>query len=129
MMATSPSSSGMSGLATAVWSTRAPLSTFDQGDRALDDGDVAIMMVRGRVHPQTLKLIADRTAARSRPTEETVAEGLEAAKPFYPGALRGQQQPGRPSAKPTAEYPGFLDYGEDVYEAVAGEFPPSWPRP
>ena len=47
-----------------------------------DGGDVAIMMVEAESTPGTLKLLADETSGAVAPTEETVAEGLEAAKPF-----------------------------------------------
>ncbi len=98
-------------------------ATFDMvvAGRRLDDGDVAIMMVEAESTPQTLKLIADPDSGAIAPTEETVAEGLEAAKPFIRVLCEAQQQLAATAAKPTAEYPVFLDYGEDVYEAVAGE--------
>ncbi|HEV2537787.1 MAG TPA: polyribonucleotide nucleotidyltransferase [Streptosporangiaceae bacterium] len=98
-------------------------ATFDMvvAGRRLDDGDVAIMMVEAESTPQTLKLIADPDSGAIAPTEETVAEGLEAAKPFIRVLCEAQQQLAAAAAKPTAEYPVFLDYGEDVYEAVAGE--------
>src|SRR6516165_8857961 len=59
-------------------------ATFDMvvAGRVLEDGDVAIMMVEAESTPETLKLIADETSGAVAPTEETVAEGLEAAKPF-----------------------------------------------
>jgi polyribonucleotide nucleotidyltransferase len=86
------------------------------------DGEVAIMMVEAESTPQTLTLIADTDSGAVAPTEDTVAEGLEAAKPFLRVLIEAQQrladQVGR---KASAEYPVFLDYGEDVYEAVARE--------
>src|SRR6202021_3972744 len=59
-------------------------ATFDMvvAGRVLEDGDVAIMMVEAESTPETLKLIADESSGAVAPTEETVAEGLEAAKPF-----------------------------------------------
>jgi polyribonucleotide nucleotidyltransferase len=89
--------------------------------RRLDDGDVAIMMVEAESTPETLKLIADPDSGAIAPTEETVAEGLEAAKPFIRVLCEAQQQLADQAAKPTAEYPVFLDYAEDVYDAVAAE--------
>jgi polyribonucleotide nucleotidyltransferase len=47
--------------------------------RVLEDGDVAIMMVEAEATPATVSLVA---AGSTAPTEEVVAEGLEAAKPF-----------------------------------------------
>ena len=43
------------------------------------DGDVAIMMVEAGAGASVVKLVADGAPA---PTEETVAEGLDAAKPL-----------------------------------------------
>ncbi len=98
-------------------------ATFDMvvAGRRLDDGDVAIMMVEAESTPETLKLIANPDSGAVAPTEETVAEGLEAAKPFIRVLCEAQQQLAAEAAKPTAEYPVFLDYGEDAYEAVVGE--------
>src|SRR6204780_4752646 len=57
-------------------------ATFDMGvaGRVLEDGDVAIMMVEAESTPETLKLLADSGSGAVAPTEDTVAEGLEAAK-------------------------------------------------
>ncbi|MCO5966775.1 polyribonucleotide nucleotidyltransferase [Actinoallomurus soli] len=92
-------------------------ATFDMvvAGRVLEDGDVAIMMVEAESTPGTLKLIADGAVA---PTEETVAEGLEAAKPFIKVLCQAQSRLAEEAAKETAEYPIFLDYQDDVYAAV-----------
>ena len=100
-------------------------ATFDMvvAGRTLDDGDVAIMMVEAESTPETLKLIADEGSGAVAPTEETVAEGLEAAKPFIRVLCETQQRLAAEVGAdgPAAEYPVFIDYAEDVYEAVAGE--------
>src|ERR1700690_2776889 len=59
-------------------------ATFDMvvAGRVLDDGDVAIMMVEAESTPSTLRLIADPSSGAVGPTEDIVAQGLEAAKPF-----------------------------------------------
>jgi polyribonucleotide nucleotidyltransferase len=99
-------------------------ATFDMvvAGRMLADGEVAIMMVEAESTPETLKLIADTESGAVAPTEDTVAEGLEAAKPFLRLLVEAQQrladQVGRTAS---AEYPVFVDYGEDVYEEVARE--------
>ncbi len=87
------------------------------------DGDVAIMMVEAESTPETLKLIADAASGAVAPTEETVAEGLEAAKPFIRVLCEAQQRLAAEvgADAPAAEYPVFIDYAEDVYEAVARE--------
>jgi polyribonucleotide nucleotidyltransferase len=92
-------------------------ATFDMvvAGRVLDDGDVAIMMVEAESTPRTLGLVADGAAA---PTEDSVAEGLEAAKPFIKVLCQAQSQLAAQSSKETADYPIFLDYQDDVYTAV-----------
>ncbi|MBR7827485.1 polyribonucleotide nucleotidyltransferase [Actinospica sp. MGRD01-02] len=84
--------------------------------RVLADGDVAIMMVEAEATAKTITLVKDGAGA---PTEEIVAEGLEAAKPFIKELCRAQAELAKLAAKPTAEFPRYLDYQEDVYEAVA----------
>jgi polyribonucleotide nucleotidyltransferase len=98
-------------------------ATFDMvvAGRVLEDGDVAIMMVEAESTPETLKLLADEASGAVAPTEDTVAEGLEAAKPFIRVLCEAQQRLAAEAGKATAEYPIFVDYGEDVYEAVARE--------
>jgi polyribonucleotide nucleotidyltransferase len=98
-------------------------ATFDMvvAGRVLQDGDVAIMMVEAESTPRTLALIADTSSGAVRPTEETVAEGLDAAKPFIKALCEAQQQIAAHAAKETADYPIFVDYQQDVYDAVATE--------
>jgi len=91
---------------------------------AEDGGDVAIMMVEAESTPGTLKLLADETSGAVAPTEETVAEGLEAAKPFIRVLCEAQSRLAAEVAgdgAKAAEYPVFVDYAEDVYQAVARE--------
>jgi polyribonucleotide nucleotidyltransferase len=99
-------------------------ATFDMvvAGRVLEDGDVAIMMVEAESTPETLKLIADETSGAVAPTEDTVAEGLEAAKPFIKLLCEAQRRLADQVEKGSAvEYPVFIDYTEDVYDAVAAE--------
>jgi polyribonucleotide nucleotidyltransferase len=100
-------------------------ATFDMvvAGRVTESGDVAIMMVEAESTPKTLSLLAnvEETGAVA-PTEEIVAQGLEAAKPFIKVLCEAQQQVASQAAKPTQEFPIFLDYTEDIYEAVASEF-------
>jgi polyribonucleotide nucleotidyltransferase len=84
--------------------------------RALDDGDVAIMMVEAEATTTTIELVKGGAQA---PTEEVVAEGLEAAKPFIKVLCQAQAELAERAAKPVAEFPRFLDYQQDVYEAVS----------
>jgi polyribonucleotide nucleotidyltransferase len=98
-------------------------ATFDMvvAGRVVEGGDVAIMMVEAESTPRTLALVAAGGEAVA-PTEEVVAEGLEAAKPFIRALCEAQQQVAAQAAKETAEFPIFLDYTEDIYEALASEF-------
>ena len=77
--------------------------------------DVAIMMVEAEATVKTIGLIADGAIS---PTEEIVGQGLDAAKPFIRILCEAQMELAKVAAKPTAEFPVFLDYQEDVYEAV-----------
>ncbi|MFE3056606.1 polyribonucleotide nucleotidyltransferase [Nocardia sp. NPDC059239] len=81
------------------------------------DGDVAIMMVEAEATDNVLALIADGASA---PTETVVAEGLEAAKPFIARLCKAQSDLAALAAKPTEEFPIFLPYQPDAYEAVEG---------
>jgi polyribonucleotide nucleotidyltransferase len=85
------------------------------------DGDVAIMMVEAESTPSTLRLIADPGSGAVAPTEEIVAAGLEAAKPFIRQLCEGQQEVAREAAKETAEFPIFVDYSQDVFTALEAE--------
>ncbi len=77
--------------------------------------DVAIMMVEAEATTKTISLVADGAGA---PTEEIVGAGLEAAKPFIRVLCEAQLELAKVAAKPTAEFPVFLDYQDDAYEAV-----------
>jgi polyribonucleotide nucleotidyltransferase len=98
-------------------------ATFDMvvAGRVLDDGDVAIMMVEAESTPRTLVLLADPGSGAVSPTEEVVAAGLEAAKPFIKALCEAQGQVAAAAATQTAEFPLFADYEQDVYDAVAAE--------
>lgn len=78
--------------------------------------DVAIMMVEAEATDNVIELISGGAGA---PTEAVVAEGLEAAKPFIKALCDAQQALAERAAKPTADYPVFPEYGEDVYYSVA----------
>ncbi len=78
--------------------------------------DVAIMMVEAEATEQTVELIAGGAQA---PTEEVVAAGLDAAKPFIAELCRAQSELAAQSNKETRDYPVFLDYQPDAFDAVA----------
>ncbi|MFJ2619072.1 polyribonucleotide nucleotidyltransferase [Glutamicibacter sp. NPDC087344] len=78
--------------------------------------DVAIMMVEAEATDNAWELIKERGAVA--PTEEVVAEGLEAAKPFIKVLCEAQADLASRAAKETVEFPVFRDYEEDAYAAV-----------
>jgi len=78
--------------------------------------DVAIMMVEAEATARTIDLIKDGATA---PTEEVVAEGLDASKKFIRILCEAQIALAKVAAKETAEFPVFLDYQADAYEAVS----------
>src|SRR5580692_9019632 len=92
-------------------------AVFDMGaaGRVVEGGDVAIMMVEAEATVNTISLVAGGAQA---PTEEIVAQGLEAAKPFLAELCAAQQRLADSAAKPTREFPVYLDYGDDALEAV-----------
>ena len=83
--------------------------------RVTETGDVAIMMVEAEATEQTFTLVRSGTQA---PTEEIVAGGLDAAKPFIKQLCEAQSELAAVAAKPVAEFPVFLDYEDDAYAAV-----------
>ncbi|SOD74159.1 polyribonucleotide nucleotidyltransferase [Jatrophihabitans sp. GAS493] len=95
-------------------------ATFDMvvAGRVLDSGDVAIMMVEAEATENTIALI---DGGATRPTEEVVSEGLEASKKFIAELCRAQSELAKAAAKPVAEFPVFLDYQDDVLDAVSAE--------
>jgi polyribonucleotide nucleotidyltransferase len=80
--------------------------------RVTDTGDVAIMMVEAE---STWDLVR---SGKQAPTEEVVAGGLDAAKPFIKQLCDAQSELAKQAAKPVADFPVFLDYQDDVYAAV-----------
>ncbi len=84
--------------------------------RVTDTGDVAIMMVEAEATEETIELVRGGAQA---PTEEVVAGGLDAAKPFIKQLVEAQVELAKQAAKPVQEFPIFLDYEDDAYTAVA----------
>jgi polyribonucleotide nucleotidyltransferase len=101
--------------------------THEQLERAVFDmvvagrivgDDVAIMMVEAEATETTVPLV---NGGGTAPTEQIVAEGLEAAKGFIRTLCEAQSElAGKIVAKPTAAFPVFLDYQPDALEAVSG---------
>ncbi|WP_243063763.1 polyribonucleotide nucleotidyltransferase [Humibacter sp. RRB41] len=79
--------------------------------------DVAIMMVEAEATEHSWNLIQ---AGATKPSEDIVAQGLEAAKPFLRQLVGAQNVLAEQSAKAIAEYPVFLPYSKETYDNVAG---------
>ena len=82
-----------------------------------EDGseDVAIMMVEAGGGKNEWELIQ---AGATAPTEDVVADGLEAAKPFIKALCEAQMKVAEKASKETADFPLFLDYTDEEYAAV-----------
>ena len=77
--------------------------------------DVAIMMVEAGAGVNVVKQIE---AGYPAPTESTVAEGIEAAKPFIETLCRAQRGLADEMAKETKEFKLFPAYSDKVFSAV-----------
>ncbi len=103
--------------------TQLEAAVFDMvvAGRVVEDGgdagsaDVAIMMVEAEATEGSWDLIAGGAPA---PTEELVAAGLEAAKPFIAALCAAQSELAAAAAKEAVEFPRFLDHSDEVLEAV-----------
>nr|WP_274637562.1 polyribonucleotide nucleotidyltransferase [Microbacterium bovistercoris] len=84
--------------------------------RVLDDGDVAIMMVEAEATEHSWNLIK---SGATKPSEEVVAGGLEAAKPFIKQLVQAQAEMAAHSSKEIGVYPVFLPYSQGTYDFVA----------
>ncbi|GAB3275249.1 polyribonucleotide nucleotidyltransferase [Parasphingorhabdus pacifica] len=98
--------------------------THEQLERAVFDmvvagrivgEDVAIMMVEAEATDKTIGLVGEGAQA---PTEEVVAAGLEASKPFIRTLCQAQQELAKAAGKETAEFPVYPAYEDDAYTAV-----------
>src|SRR5689334_10936901 len=83
--------------------------------RVTETGDVAIMMVEAEA---TETSVAKIQSGAQAPTEEIVAGGLDAAKPFIKQLCDAQSELANVAAKPVQDFPVFLDYEDDVFAAV-----------
>ncbi|GAA1119613.1 polyribonucleotide nucleotidyltransferase [Nesterenkonia jeotgali] len=83
--------------------------------RVVED-DIAVLMVEAEATDDSWKLIKEQ--GRTAPTEDIVAEGLEAAKPFIKVLCDAQADLAARAAKPAIDLPTFVDYEDDVLAAV-----------
>ncbi|GCE76511.1 polyribonucleotide nucleotidyltransferase [Cellulomonas biazotea] len=91
-------------------------ATFDMvvAGRVVGD-DVAIAMIEAEAPEKSWNLIQEGATA---PTEEIVAQGLEASKPFIKVLVQAQQELAAKAAKETQVFPTFPDYQDDTFAAV-----------
>ena len=103
-----------------------PYPTYQEGDaatfelvvagRALDDGDVAIMMVEAGGTENAWRYYEE---GAPKVTEEVIADGLEAAKTWIREAIELQRQlVAQVGAKAPVPFETAVDYQDDVWEAV-----------
>ena len=83
--------------------------------RVLPDGDIAIMMVEAGGTEATWELVK---SGQTAPTEEVVAAGLEAAKPFIKVLCDAQAELAAQVNKETYDFPVFKEYEDDVWARV-----------
>ena len=79
------------------------------------DADVAIMMVEAGASNTVVDKVNSGLQA---PTEEVVAEGLEAAKPFIAELCGAQAALADVAKKEAREFPLFPEYADDAFAAV-----------
>jgi polyribonucleotide nucleotidyltransferase len=77
--------------------------------------DVAIMMVEAEATEHSWNLIQ---GGATKPSEEVVAQGLEASKPFLKQLVQAQAELAAQSAKAIQDYPVFLPYSDEAFNAV-----------
>lgn len=92
-------------------------ATFDMvvAGRVVGD-DVAIAMIEAEAPEKSWNLIKDEGG--TAPSEDVVAQGLEAAKPFLKALVVAQQELASKAAKEVQQFPTFPDYQDDTYAAV-----------
>jgi polyribonucleotide nucleotidyltransferase len=83
---------------------------------AQGNDDVAIMMVEAEATEHSWNLIQ---GGATKPSEEVVAQGLEAAKPFLKQLVQAQSELAAQSAKEIQDFPVFLPYTDEAFAAVS----------
>ena len=84
--------------------------------RVVENGDVAIAMIEAGAGKNAWHLIYDE--GQTKPDEEVVAGGLEAAKPFIKVICEAQAELKKIAAKETKEFQLFPEYTEDLYNRI-----------
>ena len=93
-------------------------STFDVvvAGRRNDSGEIDVLMIEGEAPDKTWELLASGAQA---PTEETVAEGLEAAKRAIAEMLEFQAEFIATAGVVEQEWTPRPLFGDDLYEALS----------
>ena len=94
----------------------APCSKSWLPARVVENGDVAIAMIEAGAGKNAWHLIYDE--GQTKPDEEVVAGGLEAAKPFIKVICEAQAELKKIAAKETKEFQLFPEYTEDLYNRI-----------
>lgn len=84
--------------------------------RVVENGDVAIAMIEAGAGKNAWNLIYDE--GQTKPDEEVVAGGIEAAKPFIKVICEAQNELKRIAAKETKEFQLFPEYTDDLYRRI-----------
>ena len=94
-------------------------ATFDivVAGRRNESGQIDVLMIEGEAPDNTWRLLADGATA---PTEETVAEGLEAAKRAIAGIIDIQAELVAQNSVTEKPWEARPLYGADIYDALSG---------
>ncbi|MDU6842785.1 MAG: polyribonucleotide nucleotidyltransferase [Bifidobacterium breve] len=84
--------------------------------RVVENGDVAIAMIEAGAGKNAWHLIYDE--GQTKPDEEVVAAGLEAAKPFIKVICEAQDELKKIAAKETKEFQLFPEYTDELYARI-----------
>ena len=84
--------------------------------RVIENGDVAIAMIEAGAGKNAWHLIYDE--GHTKPDEEVVAGGLEAAKPFIKVICEAQDELKKIAAKETKEFQLFPEYTDELYARI-----------
>ncbi|MDD6461286.1 MAG: polyribonucleotide nucleotidyltransferase [Bifidobacteriaceae bacterium] len=84
--------------------------------RVVENGDVAIAMIEAGAGKNAWNLIYDE--GQTKPDEEVVAGGIEAAKPFIKVICEAQNELKRIAAKETKEFQLVPEYTDDLYRRI-----------
>ncbi|MDF7664330.1 polyribonucleotide nucleotidyltransferase [Bifidobacterium sp. ESL0763] len=85
--------------------------------RVVESGDVAIAMIEAGAGKNAWKLIYDE--GQTKPDEEVVAGGLEAAKPFIKVICEAQSELAKKAGKQsTKEFKLFPEYTDELYKRI-----------